>query len=54
VRHLHLFAIDESFPERFKGWFDNGGGDQAVCMRHTTEEQCKREVEGIEQLATKG
>ncbi len=31
VRHLHVFEIDETFPERFADWSDPGKGDPSIC-----------------------
>jgi hypothetical protein len=33
VDHLHIFEIDETYPERFKDWANDGVGDPAICMR---------------------
>ena len=32
VKHLHIFEIDDSFPERFADWAD-GPGDPAICRK---------------------
>lgn len=31
VRHLHAFAIDETFPARFDDWAQPGAGEAAIC-----------------------
>ena len=31
VKHLHIFEVDESFPERFSDWQKPGLGDPRIC-----------------------
>lgn len=31
VKHLHIFAIDETFPARFADWATPGQGDPSIC-----------------------
>ena len=31
VRHLHVFEIDETFPDRFADWAKPGLGDPSIC-----------------------
>lgn len=31
VRHLHIFKIDDTFPQRFADWAQPGIGDPAIC-----------------------
>ncbi len=31
VKHLHPFAIDETFPDRFADWAEDGRGESAIC-----------------------
>lgn len=31
VNHAHVFEIDGTFPDRFKDWAINGGGDPTIC-----------------------
>ena len=32
VKHLHIFEVDETFPERFADWSQPGNGDPTVCV----------------------
>lgn len=36
VKHLHIFEIDESFPERFSDWKEPGKGDPEICNYNKT------------------
>jgi hypothetical protein len=31
IRHLHIFEIDGTYPERFPDWARTGQGDPAIC-----------------------
>lgn len=31
VKHLHAFGIDETFPDRFADWAEDGRGESAIC-----------------------
>lgn len=33
VKHLHVFAIDDTFSDRFADWAEAGKGDPAICRR---------------------
>ena len=37
VRHAHVFAIDETFSERFADWATPGVGEAAICRYRETE-----------------
>lgn len=32
VKHLHIFHIDDSFPDRFADWEKPGAGDPSICL----------------------
>jgi hypothetical protein len=37
VKHLHPFAIDETFSERFSDWAEEGIGEDAICGYEGTD-----------------
>lgn len=36
VKHLHIFSIDDTFPDRFADWASPGAGDAAICRYDAT------------------
>jgi len=36
IKHLHIFEVDETFPERFADWSHPGAGEAAICSYKET------------------